>query len=147
MIKFFLVLFVPFIFIEKAHNYSLLFPTKNISNYVVLNVNLKAMDTFTACLWVKTLAGGMQTLFSYETALYLQCSDTGECVMGNEQQQRFVTCYFKFFFSKPIILSFRGANVWKRGEERIKPSYIHRFIFTLPDVLRTNLMTSSHLTG
>ena len=69
------------------------------------------MDTFTACLWVKTIAGGMQTLFSYETALYLQCSDTGECVMGNEQQQRFVTCYFKFFFSKPIILSFRGANV------------------------------------
>ena len=78
-----LVLFALFIFIEKAHNYSLLFPTKNISNYVVLNVNLKAMDTFTACLWVKTIAGGMQTLFSYETALYLQCSDTGECVNNN----------------------------------------------------------------
>ena len=111
MIKVFACSFALFIFIEKAHNYSLLFPTKNISNYVVLNVNLKAMDTFTACLWVKTIAGGMQTLFSYETVLYLQCSDTGECVMGNEQQQRFVTCYFKFFFSKPIILSFRGANV------------------------------------
>ena len=46
------------------------------------------METFTACLWIKTTAESVQTLFSYETALYLQCGNNGECVMGNKEKQR-----------------------------------------------------------
>ena len=75
---------------------------------------------------MKTIAGGVQTLFSYETALYLQCSDTRECVMGNEQQQRFVTSYFKFFFSKPIIVL--GCKCMKEGRREYK-AFIYSLLY------------------
>lgn len=84
----FLLFLLLFFFVEDAHDFSLQFPTQHTSNFVVFNGNIAKLDEFTICLWMKTAARGLVSLFSYGSALCLQCDDTGRCVMGTDNHER-----------------------------------------------------------
>ena len=77
-----------FLFSENAHDFSLHFPSNDTSNFVVFDSAIQPLDEFTICLWLKTTAKNTLSIFSYGTTFYLQCIDTGKCVLGIEGNER-----------------------------------------------------------
>ncbi|KAL9960950.1 hypothetical protein ACROYT_G034459 [Oculina patagonica] len=67
---------------DDAYDFSLHFPSNDTSNFVVFDCKIQTLDEFTICLWLQTTASNTLSLFSYGTAFYLQCRDTGKCVLG-----------------------------------------------------------------
>ena len=74
-------------FLADADHFNLHFPSNNTSNFVVFAGNINPLETFTLCLWLQTSKKGTLTLFSYGSATYFQCSETGKCVLVTEGKE------------------------------------------------------------